>query len=136
MMADSLTLSDSLVAELESSDGVIVVHLSKAPIDPAADGVDLATVVEATFPGYAPFVLHFEPCDVDGDEYAEMASEECVFESTVVVETQLIYFAYAVYEGADGLPRIMGVYEFAEPLRVCADSQQISTGAWRVTKLP
>lgn len=136
-MPEPATLSDALVEEVETSTAVMLVHLSKAPIADIKDGVLLSEITEADFVGYAPVVPMFEPCDVDDDDYGEIASQEVLFEVGLVETPQLIYFAYLTSQlEEDDAPSILGVYEFPEPVRACDEGQLISTGAWRITKIP
>jgi hypothetical protein len=134
-MPEVLTRSDALLEEVESSPAMILVRLAKAPIGEDVNSMLPEDFVEADFVGYQPQPLQWEPCDVADDAFGEIASQEVIFSPELGIEKQLIYFAYMTSQlpGAD--PIILGIYEFPEPVRIAAAGQEISTGAWRITKI-
>lgn len=121
----------ALLSTIENGLALILVHLSKSPIDPLSDQLLLSGILEATFDGYAPVKLLLEACDVPNDTHAELASQEVVFTAGEQPTPELIYFAYCTQMPVGGLTSLVQIYEFPEPVKVVASGQEISTGAWR-----
>jgi hypothetical protein len=135
-MDEANAKSLALVESIEDSDASIIVHLSKTPIDDTADSLLLSAITEADFVGYQAVEMELEPCAVDNDEYAEVASQEIIFEVGEVVTHQVVYYAYATSTPPGGIPNIIGLYEFPEPLLVDTPGMEITTGAWRFRQIP
>lgn len=96
---------------------VIVARLAKGPIGAPDDPLDLATLVECDFPGYAPVRLQ-PTLDVayDQPDYGEMTPVNVHFETGAIVTAQQITHIYytSVYNG--GTAVLLGGNAFTEPL--------------------
>lgn len=136
MVGEANAKSVEFVEALEASLKTIVVHLSKAPIDPNVDTLLLSAITEANFFGYEPVTLEFEPCEVPDDEWAEIASQEPIFEADEITTQQVIYFAYVTCTPVGGITDLVQIYEFPEPVLVNTQGQQVSTGPWRFKQIP
>lgn len=134
-MSEPNPKSVALLGEIEISAATIVVRLSRSPIDPLVDTLLLSAIQEATFPGYDRVKALFEACEVPDDEFAEIASQEIVFEAGVIVTAQPIYFAYMTSTPLGGIEKIIGMYEFPDPILVDTEGMQVSTGAWRLKRI-
>lgn len=134
-MDEANAKSLALVESIEDSANTILVHLSKTPIDDTADSLLLSAITEADYVGYQPVEMELEPCAVDDDAFAEVASQEIVFEVGEVETHQLVYFAYVTSTPPDGIPNIIGLYEFPEPLLVDTPGMEITTGGWRFQQI-
>lgn len=125
--------SVAYLGTIEDSLASIVVHLSQSAIDDSQNELLLSAITEATFDGYQTATLAFEACDVTDDSYAEIASQAATFEAGDNVVTQVIYFAYITHTPVGGSPKILGVYEFPEPVIVDTPGQEVTSGAWRLS---
>lgn len=98
---------------------VMVARLAKGPLGESEESVDLTTLVEADFPGYAPVVLTPDLTDAwEEDGYGELSPQIVVFNVGTLVTAQLITHLYVTktYNGA-ALSLVMAV-PFAQPILV------------------
>lgn len=105
---------------------VMVARLAKGPRDQSDQTVDLATLVEADFPGYLPITLTPDLEDAFDDvHYGELSPFRLSFVAGAIVTPQLITHVYVTktYEGA-GLSLVQAV-PFVNPLIVDTEGQEI-----------
>lgn len=98
----------------------MVLHASKNPIPDESVALDLSTIVECDFPGYAPVTLDsFAPTLNDEPTIGDCLTELIRFEaSEALVTPQMIWFLYITRHPAGQAVQLMRVFGLDEPFEM------------------
>jgi hypothetical protein len=87
----------------------ILIHLAQSPMPDNSAPVDLTTLVECNFPGYAPVAWQSDPnSQVDDDNYGEQWSTPAVWVAGAIVAPQIATCLYITSFKTGGAPQLMG----------------------------
>lgn len=114
------TQSDLLATVVNDPTVPMVLHASKNPIPDDAGSLDLATLVECDFPGYAPVTLDtFAPTYNDDPTIGDCLTDVIRFEaSDALVTPQTIWFVYVTRHPAGQPAQLMRVFGLDNPFEM------------------
>ncbi len=121
---------DQLNQVLTDPQTVILAHLAKGPIDNLSAPVDLGTLVEADFPGYAalPVVPNLDD-GWENDTYGEYSPLELLWTVGAGATPQFITHVYYTGTYAGGAPILLSAIPFPNPLLVTKEGEEIRLDA-------
>lgn len=105
----------------------MVLHLAKNAIDETVDSILLGQIVESDFPGYVPKKIeHWTNIPLEGEDFAELLSEDLDFTADVIVTPQKATAEYLTVKQGNGVPTLQFFRPFSVPIPFAFDGATLT----------
>lgn len=124
---EGLDTLNALLVELENVTQTIRVRAAKAPDPNSAEEITPPDIVECDFPGYGAIeVKEWTPVPWEDPTYAEVISEDLVFEAEAITTPQWIVLLYLTIQPIGGAETIRQIFVLPQPILMSIPGQRFT----------